>query len=277
VPNNAPIRAILFVVYILITSFFVMNLFVSVIVDKFNEEIKKKEGSHNFTEEQKEWVKMQRIMLTVETKLVPIVPINKFRKFCFMIVENKKFEIFIVMMIAFNTIILIMPFDGATEEYNNVLAIINNAFVVIFVIEAAFKLFAYGPKFYFHEKWNRFDICVVIISLLSVDANMLAFNFTVLRIIRVARLLRMIKASKGIRHLLKTLYLALGNIINVATLLFLIYFSFACAGMFLFGDMKFGENINANANFTSFYLALITLIRTSTGENWNYIMGDTYD
>jgi len=28
-----------------------MNLFISVIVDKFNEEIKKKEGSHKFSEE----------------------------------------------------------------------------------------------------------------------------------------------------------------------------------------------------------------------------------
>jgi hypothetical protein len=35
-----------------------MNLFDTVIVDKFSEEIKKREGSHNFTEEQKEWVKM---------------------------------------------------------------------------------------------------------------------------------------------------------------------------------------------------------------------------
>jgi hypothetical protein len=28
-----------------------MNLFISVIVDKFNEEIKKRQGAHNFTEE----------------------------------------------------------------------------------------------------------------------------------------------------------------------------------------------------------------------------------
>jgi hypothetical protein len=35
-----------------------MNLFVSVIVDKFNEEIKRRQGSDSFSEEQKEWVKM---------------------------------------------------------------------------------------------------------------------------------------------------------------------------------------------------------------------------
>jgi hypothetical protein len=60
-----------------------MNLFISVIVDKFNEEIRKKDGSHSFSDEQKEWVKMQRIMVTVNVKVVPVVPSNKIRKICF--------------------------------------------------------------------------------------------------------------------------------------------------------------------------------------------------
>jgi hypothetical protein len=49
--NNRQYVALYYVAFIFITDFFVMNLFVSVIVDKFNEEIKKKDGSHNFTEE----------------------------------------------------------------------------------------------------------------------------------------------------------------------------------------------------------------------------------
>lgn len=49
--DNRPYIAVLFVVFIFITTFFVMNLFISVIVDKFNEEIRKKEGSHKFSEE----------------------------------------------------------------------------------------------------------------------------------------------------------------------------------------------------------------------------------
>ncbi len=49
--NNRPLISLLFVGYLSITTFFVMNLFDTVIVDKFSEEIKKREGSHNFTEE----------------------------------------------------------------------------------------------------------------------------------------------------------------------------------------------------------------------------------
>jgi hypothetical protein len=56
--DNSKWVSILFIVFIFFTTFFIMNLFISVIVDKFNEEIKKRQGSDNFTDEQKEWVKI---------------------------------------------------------------------------------------------------------------------------------------------------------------------------------------------------------------------------
>mmetsp|Transcript_48140 Transcript_48140/g.35332 ORF Transcript_48140/g.35332 Transcript_48140/m.35332 type:complete len:80 (+) Transcript_48140:2-241(+) len=79
----------------------------------------------------------------------------------------------------------------------------------------------------------------------------------------------MVRASKGLRNLLKTLYLALENIINVGMLLLLIIFVFAVAGMDIFGEMPFSEDITDNANFTTFYKAMTLLIRASTGELWN--------
>jgi hypothetical protein len=51
IPLNKPYASLLYVVFIFITTFFVMNLFISVIVDKFNDEIKRKEGAHKFTDE----------------------------------------------------------------------------------------------------------------------------------------------------------------------------------------------------------------------------------
>ena len=66
--------SLLFIIFIFLTSFFIMNLFISVIVDKFNEEIKKRQGSHKFTEEQKEWVKIQRLLVLTNPKIIPIEP-----------------------------------------------------------------------------------------------------------------------------------------------------------------------------------------------------------
>lgn len=40
--QHRPPIALLYVIYIFFTTFFIMNLFISVIVDKFNDEIKKR-------------------------------------------------------------------------------------------------------------------------------------------------------------------------------------------------------------------------------------------
>lgn len=42
VKDNNKAIALVFIIYIFVTTFFIMNLFISVIVDKFNEEIKKR-------------------------------------------------------------------------------------------------------------------------------------------------------------------------------------------------------------------------------------------
>jgi hypothetical protein len=253
-----------------------MNLFTSVIVDKFNEEMKKKEGSHSFSEEQKEWVKMQRIMMHVKLKILPVMPKNPFRKLFFNIVTSTKFEYFIMMAIAINTVFICLDYYDSPTTYSLVIDYANYVFVSIFGCEALFKIIAHG-KFYFLDSWNIFDFVIVVLSFITIDQSLFSFKVTALRIIRVARLLRMIKVSKGLRHLLKTLWLAVGNVINVALLLCLVFTTYAIAGMELFGNAYYTDLIEHDANFSTFYLSFSLLFRCQTGENWNGLMHDYYD
>eukprot|EP00354_Favella_ehrenbergii_P005952 CAMPEP_0170475016 /NCGR_PEP_ID=MMETSP0123-20130129/16765_1 /TAXON_ID=182087 /ORGANISM="Favella ehrenbergii, Strain Fehren 1" /LENGTH=164 /DNA_ID=CAMNT_0010745301 /DNA_START=3755 /DNA_END=4249 /DNA_ORIENTATION=- len=162
-----------------------------------------------------------------------------------------------------------MDYYGASDEFTFILETSNLIFVFIFTLEAVLKLLGLGVTYYFYIDWNKFDFAVVIMSLLSLGDTS-SFNLTALRIIRVARLLRMIKSSKELQALLKTLYLAMNNILIVATLFMLIIFTYAVAGMTLFGEIDRGEMINIeNLNFKSFYLSINVLIRSATGESWN--------
>lgn len=155
----------------------------------------------------------------------------------------------------------------------------NYFFVVFFFGEMIMKLTGYGFKYYWYINWNKFDFIVVQFSLIALNESMVDayFNPTVLRIIRVARLLRMVKTNKGLKTLLKTLFLSIGNILNSAALLMLIFFTFTIAGMGLFGKVPDGEFIDHNVNFRSFYISMMTLFRASTGESWNGIMHDCRD
>lgn len=141
------------------------------------------------------------------------------------------------------------------------------------------KLTAYGWKYYWYVNWNKFDFIIVMFSLAAIDEKLLErlnFNVTALRIMRISRLFRMVKTSEGLRSLLKTLYMSMGNIFNTAALLTLILFTFSVAGMSLFGEVPEVDFVNEHVNFRSFYLAMMTLFRASTGESWNGIMHDCW-
>lgn len=194
-------------------------------------------------------------MAEVKAPVIEVEPENPFRRKIFHFVGHAYFEYAITLVIVFNTITMCMDYYGASEGYLKVLDIFNLIFVVIFTLEAVLKLIGLGFTYYFYIDWNKFDFVVVVLSLVSMGDNE-SFNLTALRIIRVVRLLRMIKSSKELQGLLKTLYLAMNNIANVALLFLLIIFTFAVAGMTLFGGIEEGEYgmINReNLNFRTFY------------------------
>lgn len=194
-------------------------------------------------------------------------------------VQSHIFEYFIMMSIMVNTVFLCIDYEDKSAKMEQVLNIANLLFVIIFTLEVVFKVIAYGFKYYWHVNWNKFDFVIVIMSLVAIDETLLTnlnFNVTALRIMRVSRLLRMVKTSKSLRQLLKTLYMSLGNILQTASLLCLILFTFTVAGMNLFSNIPYGDYINRNANFETFYLSFTTLWRACTGESWNGIMRECH-
>ena len=179
-------------------------------------------------------------MAEVKAPVIEVVPTNVFRLKIYNIVQKAWFDHFITLVIVMNTITMCMDHYGASEDYLKVLDYFNLTFVIIFTMEAVLKLIGLGPTYYFYIDWNKFDFGVCVMSLISLGESD-SFNLTALRIIRVARLLRMIKSSKELQSLLMTLYLAINNIANVALLFMLIIFTFAVAGMTLFGDIIEGQ------------------------------------
>jgi hypothetical protein len=73
----------------------------------------------------------------------------------------------------------------------------------------------------------------------------------------------------------QTLIYSLPALGNVGTLMVLFFFIYGIMAMNLFGQVKYTEGspyLSAHANFSTFPLALLTLFRMITGENWNGIL-----
>merc|ERR1740117_2458292 len=118
----------------------------------------------------------------------------------------------------------------------------------------------------------------------------------VLRLFRVVRILRIFKTAKSLRAILMTIILSVPALYNIAMLLFLFIFACFCVSFFFsvsYTDpgvalrypmpetfwysttTSYGDFVNRHANFETFGMALLTLVRCVTGESFNGIMHDT--
>ena len=94
----------------------------------------------------------------------------------------------------------------------------------------------------------------------------------VVRLFRIGRVLRLIKAAKGIRKLLFAFLISIPALFNIGMLLLLMLFIFALIGMSLFGYTKHNGMINEHVNFETFTNSMILLFRLMTSGGWNDIL-----
>ncbi|XP_019646495.1 PREDICTED: voltage-dependent T-type calcium channel subunit alpha-1H-like isoform X6 [Branchiostoma belcheri] len=212
------------------------------------------------------------------------------RRLVYDMITNKYFDLCIAAIIGVNVISMAIEHHDMKEELFRVLQYINYVFTAIFILEAALKITGLGFVRYIKERWNQLDMLIVILSIVGIvleemDATFLPINPTIIRIMRVlriARVLKLLKMAKGIRSLLETVMKALPQVGNLGLLFFLLFFIFAALGVELFGKIDCTSNVERpcsglglHANFKNFSMALLTLFRIATGDNWNGIMKDT--
>jgi len=283
---------IFFILFIMVGTFFAMNLFIGIICDTFAEKRSEGDGSSLFvTEEQKQWQAIQKIILKLKPFLRKREPKNPCRRCCFVVADSDWFENFIMALIVLNTLVLCVGYYGQPYEYALVLDIINYVLFGIFAVEAIIKLLGFGGQYFstsrgggrdcarYLDAWNVFDLCIVIgtsvgillSSLLPVDIQAIAGIIRTFRLLRIVRLLR---GVRGLKVLLNTIAVAMPAVVNIFVLLLLFLMIFAIMGIQLFATVAHGDALNDYANFQDFFVAMLTLLRGSTGENWNGIMHD---
>ncbi|XP_027516352.1 sodium channel protein type 5 subunit alpha-like, partial [Corapipo altera] len=154
---------IYFVVFIIFGSFFMLNLFIGVVINNFNQQRKKLGGKDLFlTEEQKKYYNaLKKLGSKKPQKPIPRPP-NAFLGLLFDIVMHKAFDIIIVIFICLNMVVMMADQEGTKEVLNK----INYFFVAVFTAECVIKMLALRQH-YFKSGWNLFDFIVVVLSIVS--------------------------------------------------------------------------------------------------------------
>jgi len=146
------------------------------------------------------------------------------------IVQSSVVQRVIFAVIAINAVVLgLETSPGIMATYGPLLMAIDIACLVLFVVEIAAKLFAQGPRF-FRDGWNVFDFVVVAVSLVPQSEGL-----SILRALRVFRVLRLVSALPQMRRVVEGLIDALPGMGTVFLMMSLIFYVAAVIATQTFG------------------------------------------
>jgi voltage-gated sodium channel len=164
----------------------------------------------------------------------------------------------IIAVIILNAVILgLETVPRINDPYGDILYHLDRLCLIIFVIELSLSLLAMGPNRFFRDPWRVFDFLVVGIALVPASGA-----FSVLRSLRVLRVLRLASASPRMRVVVSALLAAVPGLSAIFALLLLFFYVAAVMSTKLFGA-SFPEW------FGSIGASMYTLFQVMTLESWS--------
>ena len=275
IKDNRPLVAIYFVLFVFLGAYFVVNLFVSALVDAFQDQ----RGDRGLlTDDQRVWIAFQKTLLKHVKQPIKLDESSSgFRYQCTRVVVNPRFEWFINICIVLNVLVIASEHYGEPGWWLTTHEVLNYLFIAVFLGEAVAKIVAYRRRVYFSSWANRFDFFIVCTSCVGIVLTMFQYSFggisSIFRAFRLLRLVRLINSATGVNNLIQTLFLTLPTMANVSGMMLLMFFCYAVLGVFLFGRVQEGQReLNHRATFHDFYSAILLLLRIATGEAWPILM-----
>mmetsp|Transcript_8880 Transcript_8880/g.23167 ORF Transcript_8880/g.23167 Transcript_8880/m.23167 type:complete len:1893 (-) Transcript_8880:370-6048(-) len=286
IPNHNPWASMYCAFHIVVGAFVLLNLIVGSVINNYNRVKALNQGVTPFTTpEQQEWKETRRIIMNLKPRSRQAGPENRIRNFCWRICSSPRFEIATTFVILLNVASLMTRTYNQPCIVNMSIFWCNVAFTFIFTMEAIIKLLGLGPRWYFLDYWNVFDLAVVILSITTiildtqigehycspdkVEADRIFPGLQMLRVFRIARVFRLIRRLKGLRQMVETLIISLPSLGNIAALIILFMIIFGILGRTLFYNVG---GLDSNANYATLDNAFMNLFRQTTGEAWNSIM-----
>ncbi|MFB7463295.1 ion transporter [Streptomyces sp. NPDC056224] len=154
---------------------------------------------------------------------------------CRVATEAPAFGLAVFCVILLNAALMgVETYSGLAVEYRQVLGAAEDGCLVLFTVEMLLRVGAHAdkPKAFFRDPWNLFDLAIVA----SAFVPMVRENTTLLRMLRLARVLR---TARFLPHL-RILLIAVGRSLpGTASFLFvgaLVLYVYAMVGWVCFAD-----------------------------------------
>jgi len=181
---------------------------------------------------------------------------------------NKLFETFVIAVIIASALLIGAKTYEESSRFDHWIYWLDMGVTLFFLFELLVRMAA-EKRFvdFFKQGWNIFDFVIVVASLIPVNES---DTVLIARLLRVFRVLRLVSLIPELRVLLGALVKSIPRMGYVALLMFIIFYIYAAIGSFMFNtvDPVLWGNIS---------IAMLTLFRVATFEDWTDVMYDTME
>lgn len=182
--------------------------------------------------------------------------------------SNKLFETVVIAIIILSAMMIGASTYDIDPSWLSALKFFDIAVTAFFLVELLIRMAAEERfKDFFKKGWNIFDFLVVTASLIPIDESEMVLLARLLRIFRVLRLVSMVPEM---RILMDALVKAIPRIGYVVLLMFIIFYIYGAIGSFMFDEIN-------PVLWGDISIALLTLFRVATFEDWTDVMYETME
>jgi hypothetical protein len=175
--TNEVFAPILFMAWIVLGAFILLNMTIGIVLDAFNRRQAENEGLTLLTDKQAEWVRVQKSIIATRPlkKLSP--PKQRWRMPFYRVVTSDASDVLIMSAIVVNTCFLaVSTWSPEDPEWSPIalyhtLRVVNIGFSFVYMVEMLLKWTALGLKQYYKDPWNSFDCILVAVSVLDIVSS----------------------------------------------------------------------------------------------------------
>eukprot|EP00808_Paulinella_micropora_P017824 g80867.t1 len=268
----SPLAAVFFIVFVVICSFFSVNLVVGAVLETFAQLKGEYDGFALMTEEQVKVYRTRQVLEKCRPRQGLRPPTSNWRKPFYRLVSHPMFERVVVFLIVLNISFMMLQHYDQSEAWSYMLYYANVFFTLAFTLETLVKIAGLGFRQYIMPSWNKLDFFLVLMSYVGFIAGS-SVTASIFRLLRVGRLMRLVPRAKSLSKLVEVLRASSASLLNVGSLVLVIYFFFAVLGVQLFGEVCHSvEGFDDHANFENLFFSFIALYRITVGDAWERFM-----
>lgn len=173
------------------------------------------------------------------------------------------FKYSVTIIILLSSVLVGVGTYNISDKYLSILRFLDYAITIFFVTEITIRFFSEEKKLdFFKDGWNIFDSIIVISSLIPTSAGN---SVVVLRLLRLARLLRIISFLPELKFIVESLIESIKQSASILILTFILIYIYGVTGVIVFGEIP-------NGRFETLGESLLTLFQIMTLSSWETVM-----